>query len=248
MLESQESIQKKEDTINIPFICAIIFWIFQIITWIGILSFILLYILPKDIIIKNNKDRESFSNYTTLGLVLFSLFFLGMPSYAIYLIYEINYTSILDYLDEFDRHGTIIEEIKYLLQSKPMFQISLYNLNNCEGISTLEYTDHIDKRFKFISCRDISGKFTLNSHCCIPKSYVILNVNYEIGFADDGTLSDYEKEKKKFINENKNKFSYQVHEFKYLNIMKPKKIIIINKSAKCFINSMLFFFYGFELW
>jgi len=62
MLESQESIQKKEDTINIPFICAIIFWIFQIITWIGILSFILLYILPKDIIIKNNKDRESFSN------------------------------------------------------------------------------------------------------------------------------------------------------------------------------------------
>ena len=64
---------------------------------------------------------------------------------------------MFDYLDEFDRHGTIIEEIRYLLQSKPIFQISLYNLNNCEGTYTLKDTDHIDKRFKFISFRDISG-------------------------------------------------------------------------------------------
>ena len=119
----------------------------------------------------------------------------------------------------------------------------MYNLNNCEGTST--GIDHIDKRFKFISCRDVSGKLTLNSHYCIPKSYAILNINYDIGFADNETLSDYEKEKEKFINENKNKFSYQLYEFKYLNNIKHNKKIIINNVAECYINNLLFAFFVF---
>ena len=243
MLEDEESIQAKKDNIKTPFKFSIILWILQIINWIGIASYILFYTLPIDIILKKgykNKDRENFSDLTTLAIVFISLFFFGMISYAAYIMYEIKSFNYFDY-DEFMSYETIIDEIKYLLLSEPIFQIRLYNLNNYEGTST--GIDHIDKRFKFISCRDISGKLTLNSHCCIPKSYAILNVNYDIGFADNETLSDYEKEKEKFINENKNKFSYQLYEFKYLNIIKPNQKVIINKAARCYINNTVFFIF-----
>ena len=174
------------------------FWILQIIIWISIIFFIIFIKFPRDkIIIKcgEKNDSNNICGYTTLGKISFYLFYLGASSYIMYVILEWN-SSMTKFLNEITTNKTIINEIKNLVQAKPVIRISLYNINYYEGIHIFKGPAYMYKLFNFISCRDISGKLTLNSHSCIPKSFVLLKINYEIGFADNETLSDYEKKKK----------------------------------------------------
>jgi len=248
MLKSEKGLGVKEPNI-VPFKLTKILWIFQILIWTCILLFILFNTLPSDKIkIYCYEDREGdiSCKYTALGEFCLYFSFLGIFPYMLYVIFECI-SEMVEFLEQFETNETIIDKMKNFVQSCPIISISLNNKNNDDGNSTFKSGDYIKKNFNYKSCRDVSGKLILNSLCCFQKSYVLLNVSYEIGFADNETLSDYYKEKEKLINENKNKYKhhYEINEQKYLFLLKTNQKILINKAAKYFINRHMFMIFIF---
>ena len=247
MVKSEKSIGVKESN-NISYKLTIVLWICQISTWTCILSFILYNTLPEyKIVINCHEDREGdiVCNHTSLGKFCFFFCIFGIFSHLLYCIWE-YISGMVEFLDQFEKNETIIDKMKSFVQSIPIISISLNKSNNNEGNSTYQSRANITKYFNYKSCRDVSGKLTINSYCCFPKSYVLLNVNYEIGLVDNETLDDYEKEKEKLKNENKYKYEYyydELNEQKYLYLIKTNQKILINKTAKYFINRYMFMFF-----
>jgi hypothetical protein len=102
----------------------------------------------------------------------------------------------------------INEYIEKFFYNSPQIrmEVQCYHMEDDGEDSRREVTTSSeDQIFEYLSWRDISGRFRLDSEWAIFrcwKYYVLLELNFEISFADGKTLSDYENKKQILIRRN----------------------------------------------
>ena len=98
-------------------------------------------------------------------------------------------------------------------------------------------------RFPYISSRDISGAFKLNCERdqAMGKSYVKLELNHSIAFADNETQADYQNFKTNFYNRNRGRDQeMSFSENKYIPNFENYIFVCIRNVEPCGINVGLF--------
>ena len=231
-------------------------WVFQTFSWLGVIAYAIYYTFPeKELIIKSYQDKEEvwITLRTSLGHFCDAFMIIGPFSYFIYICLEWN-SLTYKYLEEFNSNSTIKNKIEYWLTLKPDISIEW----NCYHNEEYEYTetdsdgkehkvsatervstDRGTYDFKYYSCRDISGKFTLESNSRL-NSYVFLNLSSSVEFADEGTISDYNKEINR-INSFRNKDTYfDLKKIETIKCLSENQIILINKCSSFFLNKCTF--------
>ena len=168
-------------------------WTFQIIVWCCITLYILDYF---KILNLNYSKREDL------------LISIGV-SYIIYMILEF-YSPTCRYLFNKKHSDMINLKMGVLFKTKPIIHWSgeaYHYEKHTESYTDSDGTDHTrtvtekvtsfrdSKKFYFPSHRDVSGLFLLRNSK--GKSFIKLNLDYEINFADSISYSDYINEKKK---------------------------------------------------
>jgi hypothetical protein len=88
-------------------------------------------------------------------------------------------------------------------------EVECYHIEDCCGKSRKKVTTSCESQtFEYSTWRDISGRLRLDNGWEIFrcwKYYVLLELEYEVVFADKQTLSDYEKQKQILIKKNMKK-------------------------------------------
>ena len=231
-------------------------WVFQTSSWVGVISYIIQFTFPeKELIISDYKNLDGVRviTRTSLGNFTFSYFFIGPISYIIYIILEMNSVTH-KYLENFSPNSTIKSKIEHWIRLKPDISIEwdCYHYEDREYTKTdsdgQEYTttekEKISKdsgtyKFYYYSCRDISGKFTLESNSCL-NSYVFLNVSSSVELADEGTVSDYNKELERIKSYSSKDTLFDLKEKKTINSLTKNQILLTNKCYSHFLNKCMF--------
>jgi hypothetical protein len=119
--------------------------------------------------------------------------------YFFYIILEM-YSSTFSFLRRKDINKKHIkEQFEFFFNSRPT-----YIFRSSSKVNDINHNNF--QKFKYYSCRDISGLFILNvdKKNFNKKIYLLLELDKNIRFAIDGSKTDYEKEKQKFIQRNLN--------------------------------------------
>lgn len=211
-------------------------YIFTIICWlltIGIWVFIILIIIMS--IPEPKLTMENFYSYfhntplkkrkKIIYIVILSII------YIIYLILEFS-SPIFRYLYNLKKQE-LYEEMISFIKKKPSFIIKC----KCTKLNSNENA-YNTYQFRYHSCRDISGLFTLNIEPIDKdkKKYIMLELNQEIQFADQQTILQYNNEKEKFLRRYRNNGLSGVTEEISIKSLKPYNMIKIQKDGSFFVN------------
>ena len=218
---------KKKFTVKkcmVTFIC----WVCTFLIW-GLLGTIIYIFIPVKM------DSEHFYNQYQLFNIKFNL--KGIVITAIIIIYIfyifLEFCSpIVIYLKQ-DEQANLKKLMEKLFGARPSF-IFKYNLNKS-----------MNEEFVYNYCRDISGIFELNytnGELKKNKLYIMLEINYEIKFADNDTEKAYISKKKEFIE----RINRQRGNIKSIEVVKElkevKKYYKVKTNEKncCFIDICLY--------
>ena len=234
-------------------------WVFQISSWVGVIACAIQITFPKNKLIVDeyfDDEGDKVTIRTSLGKFCFAYFFIGPISYLIYIGLEFNSVTF-KYLKDFKLNSTIKSKMDYWIKLKPDISIKWdcyhyeevrYTETDSNGRkSTTTVTEKISKdygtyKFNYYSCRDISGKFTLESNSCL-NSYVLLNLSSSVEFADEETVSDYNKELQRIKSFSIKDNHFDLKEEKNLHFLSENQILLTNKCCCCFINKCMFGFF-----
>ena len=202
------------------------------------------------------EERYTVIIRTSLGNFWYAYFFIGPISYAIYLALEFCSVTY-KYLEDFNPDSTIKNKMDQWITLKPNISIEwdCYHYeerkvtetdSNGKRHTTTE-TEKVSKDwgtydFKYYSCRDISGKFSLESNSCL-NSYVLLNISSSVEFANKETISDYNKEYNRIDSYSRKDTYFDLKEIRTIYSLSENQIVLTNKCCCCFINKCIFIFF-----
>ena len=203
-------------------------WICTLIIWVLIGLIIYIFIPVK-------MDSEKFYEQYQLdnikqkikGIVITAIIII----YIIYIFLEF-FSPIVNYLKQ-DEEESLKKLMKNLYKAKPSF-IFKYNLDNS-----------MNEEFEYEHCRDISGKFELkinDKELKNKKMYIMLEINYEIKFADNNTEKAYIKKRKEFKEKIKreNGNIKSIKEIIELKEVKQYYKVKTSENDSCFIDFCLY--------
>lgn len=217
-------------------------WFLTLGIWISIILLFTIY-LPKPKI-----DKETFyeifeffpikQNLKKIYLAFFLLF------YIIYIIAEI-FSSMFIYLCNKSKKK-FKDKINSLFNKPPILKLeSQLKIDESNGSGYQK----INENFKFISTKDISGLFILNSNKneLDKKKFVFLELKQEISFFDEETSAKYLKFKKDFIEKCKGRDkSCKIKEEIKIKDLKNKYMLRIgDEKDSIFVNKVIFVFLTF---
>ena len=218
---------KKKNKVK-KFMLSFFCWICTLIIWVLIGMIIYIFIPVK-------MDSESFYEQYQLYNIKQKLKSIVITAiiifYIVYIILEF-FSPIVIYLKQ-DDEESLKKLMKNLFEAKPSF-IFNYNLD-----------ESMNEEFEYEYYRDISGSFELNitkEQLKSKKVYIMLEINYEIKFADITTQKDYNIKRKKFkdkiIKEKGNIKS--IKEVRELKDVKKYYKVKTTKNDCCFIDFCLY--------
>jgi hypothetical protein len=169
----------------------------------------------------------------------------------IYIFYVVlNFASpIASYLSNKHKSDSIHDFIKKMCTGAPglKWDLECYHYYYTGRKKTKKHksvTYRESRNFQFFTWRDISGLFLLDSHKVfrsLMKSFIKLELNLEIEFADDITKLDYQMQKDSFYNMNKNRDTHcSITETKELQDFDKFYFIKITDKSPCGVNYSLF--------
>jgi hypothetical protein len=167
--------------------------------------------------------------------------FFILVTFVIYLFYVIlNFRSqTASYLSHIKKADTIHVLIKKMCTGAPGLRWDLECYNYSTGKTKRRITHRESKNFQYFTWRDISGALLLDSHH--GKSFIKLELNFEIEFADEITKYDYQMQKDLFYNMNKKRDTYcSVTETKELQDYNQFNFVKISDESPCGVNYYLF--------
>jgi len=208
-----------------------------------------------ELVIKEYKDDDGdwITERTSLGHFCIAYIIIGPMVYFIYICLEFN-SLTFKYLEEFNSNSTIKNKMRHWMQLKPDISIEW----DCYHYETQRFTetdsngrehkttetvevssDRGTYDFNYFSCRDISGKFTLESNSCL-NSYIFLNITSNVEFADQETIEDYHKELNRIRSYSSKDDHFDLKEIKTISLLSENQIILTNKCCCCFLNICIF--------
>ena len=180
-------------------------------------------------------------------------------AYVIYIIIVEMYSHARNFLLNKNSTKSIYNKLKELYKSPPILKVSIscfhYEIK-IEETSTssgkrvkrkkkIKVETYSEKRnFSFYSFRDISGLFRvdLNNEIFRNKTYIKLNLDTVISFADSISCYDYQIFKEQFINENRNKdMKMDFRENFYIHNLSRNNLIKIKDEEPFYFNFFFFF-------
>ena len=210
--------RKKSTTFNV--FC----WVFQILTWITF-----------PIALATTLHSGTGYHFIYFGFIYYLYIVLEFCSLTAKLLY---YKSKKDVINE---------KMGRLFQTPP--KISLY----CEcffsyrGNRNRLYKEyqHIEEYFiPYYSARDVSGLFFINEKNNGRYSYIKLELEAEIYFADEISYYDYMFQKKNFCNANKKKSKeFYFKEYRTIPNMEHYNLVALDENEPCLINFFFFFIF-----
>jgi len=234
-------------------------WVFQTSSWVGVVAFIILFTIPRsELVINEYKDDDGDWVIIRTSLGYFSLAYaiIGPITYLIYIGLEVT-SLTFKYLEDFDSNSTIKNKMDYWIKLKPDISIEwdcyhyetrTHTETDSQGRkSTYTEEEKISKdygtyKFNYFSCRDISGKFTLESNSCL-KSYILLNITSSVEFADEETIAAYNKELERIKSYSSKDTDFDLKEMKIIHFLSENQILLTNKCCCCFLNKCIFMFF-----
>jgi hypothetical protein len=234
-------------------------WVFQTSSWVCVIAIVIYNTFPENEIIERSYfDDEGYKVYvrTSLGSFCFAYFFIGPISYIIYIVLEVQSVTY-KYLKDFKPDSTIKSKMDKWISLKPNISIEwdcyhyvtrkVTETDSNGKKHTTTVTEKVSKdygtyNFNYYSCRDISGKFTLESNSSL-KSYVLLNISSSVEFADKETVSDYNKELDRINSFRSKDTHFDLKEIKTIYSLSENQIVLINKCCCCFLNKCIFIFF-----
>ena len=231
-------------------------WFFQTSSWVCVIAYTIHFTFPENKLIADeyiNDEGDKVTIRTSLGKFCFAYLFIGPISYLIYIILE--FTSVTyEYLKDFNPNPTIKSAMDHWIKLKPDISVEW----DCYHYEKIRYTDtdsegrkhrrtetekisedHGTYKFDIYSCRDISGKFTLETNSCL-NSYVLVHLSSSVKFADKETVSDFNKELERIRSFSKKDKNFDLKEEKKLNFLSKNQMLLTNKCCCCFINECVF--------
>ena len=199
-------------------------WVFQILTWIT---------FPIALTVSLNSGNGY--HFIYFGFIYYLYIVLEFCSLTAKLLYYKN------------KKDVIYEKMGRLFQTPP--KISLY----CEcyfsfrGNRNRLYKEyqHIEEYFiPYYSARDVSGLFSINEKDNGRKSYIKLELEAEIYFADEISYYDYMFQKKNFWDANKKKSpEFNFKEYRTIPNMEHYNLVPLDDNEPCLINFFFFFIF-----
>jgi len=221
-------------------------WIFQISIWIGVIVYVINFTFPKNKLIEGSyydEEKEyEVTIRTSLGKFCLAYMAIGPISYFIYIALELHSVTY-KYLKDFDPRSTFKSKMDQWIKLIPVISIR-WDCYHTEGEDDNRKTVSKDKGtyiFIYKSCRDISGKFTIESNSCL-KSYVLLNIASSIEFEDKETLLDYNKELENIKSKSNIDSNFNLKESKFIYPLPENQIVLTKKCCCCFLNKWIFIF------
>jgi len=203
-----------------------------------------------------DRDGDWVTIRTSLGNFCLAYAIIGPITYFIYICLEVA-SFTFKYFEDFDYNATIKNKMDYWIKLKPNISIEW----DCYHYETRTYTDtdsdgreytkteeekissdHGTYKFNYFSCRDISGKFTLESDSCL-NSYILLNITSSVEFADEETIADYNKELERIKSYSSKDDHFNLKEIKTIYCLSENQILLTNKCCCCFLNKCIFMFF-----
>ena len=211
----KENIGVREETS-----CTILYWIFQIGVWGALIGAIL--------VINDNKKV----------FIVFGAF------YFVYILLELS-SNTAKYLRQKGEQEGLNEIMKRFFKTPP--KISLY----CECFHHKNSRKRIVKVIKhsetydipYYSARDVSGLFTLNGskENISRKSFLKLDIEPEICFADEISFQDYMIQKTNFWRANENKdVNFKFEETRIIPEMDNHIFVKLDDDVPCFASFCVF--------
>lgn len=211
------------------YILSILRWICTFIIW-GLIGVSIYIFSPGKKPTKQNflEQYEFYSIKQKLKIIVITAIIIF---YIIYIILEF-FSPIFIFLKQ-DDEKSLTDLMEKIFKTKPSF--------------FFRYISHklISEEFEYNYWRDISGLFELNitnEEYNNKKIYIMLEINYEITFADKKTEIDYDLKKKQFekkINKKKGNIKY-IKEVKEIKEVKKYYKVKIHENDDFFIDFCLY--------
>lgn len=141
--------------------------------------------------------------------------------YLVYVVYFFTYRSFFYLLHNFNKKKNLDEHMKNLFYEPPEIELEIecyHYEKRTTRTSRGRYETHTvrvvtystSEKFLFYTWRDISGVLTLKTDDAKKnhRPFIRLNLNLFIDFADEITISDYNKQKELQISSNRNRDTY----------------------------------------
>ena len=214
-LNKKQKIKTRPSSYCYSFFC----WMFQLLTWISLISTIII---------------EKLYNHVSENLLYIICF-----SYFIYIILELCSSTCRFLIDKKENLYTRLKKI-YSSLPKILFKCECYHyetnhytVKDSKGRTHTEtYTEKVVTHretysFPYYSFQDVSGLFILNQEKMKNAVFIKLELDKEINFADNISYYDYLMQKQRFYTKNKNRDSHmdwceirEIPDFKKYNFIK----------------------------
>jgi len=188
-------------------------------------------------------SEEQRSTANAILIIVMILYYVDTFLYS-YCSYFLNFASIAKSYEEMDKMFKAFPSITMNIRC---YHYRSYRTRNGSIVTERVDTHKASRNFDYLSWRDISGKFELDTSEATKNedvSYVLLDLSFTIEFAADGTLGDFEESKATFIRRNRLDDEYEYSEASSISYFQNCFLVQVTDQVPCLFGLGYFILFG----